>query len=456
MKRKRTYQSEHVESVRLEEVLPMLMTGCIVALDVAKTKFMVALATLAGEVVKLLRFEHPTDTRRFLELAEELRSRLGNREVRVAMEPTGTYGDAVRHQLANAGFAVCMVSPKRTYDCREVFDAVPSLHDPKSATLVAKLCAMGLTKPYAPALGSRTRLRALVDLRRHEEDVRERCLGRLEAQLARHWPELGRWMNVREHKTALHLLAEYGGPVHVAMQGAAARDGLRRASRGRLAAEVLDGIVESARTTLGVPMFEEQIRLVRNIATQAQSAGETSEALDAELARFAEHDPVYAALAKWMGSYTAAVLVTMCDVDRYTNAGQLEKACGLNLREKSSGEHRGQLAITKRGPALVRQVLFMFALRTIHSSPVVRAWYERRRGHTETSKLRAVVAVMRKLVRAAFYVAKGEAFDETKLFDVRRLQSSSPASAAKTRVRVNSRSTKDTTKPRAPSAAATS
>jgi hypothetical protein len=46
--------------------------------------------------------------------------------------------------------------------------------------------------------------------------------------------------------------------------------------------------------------------------------------------------------------------------------------------------------------------------------------------YTEQSKVRAVVAVMRKLLRAAFYVARGSAFDASKLFDVRRLASRSP------------------------------
>jgi hypothetical protein len=45
MKRKRTYQSEHVEQVRPDAVVPLLTAGCIVALDVAKSKFVAALAT---------------------------------------------------------------------------------------------------------------------------------------------------------------------------------------------------------------------------------------------------------------------------------------------------------------------------------------------------------------------------------------------------------------------------
>jgi hypothetical protein len=45
------------------------------------------------------------------------------------------------------------------------------------------------------------------------------------------------------------------------------------------------------------------------------------------------------------------------------------------------------------------------------------------------NKLCAVIAVVRKLVRALFYVARGERFDAAKLFDVRRLNLQQPAQA---------------------------
>src|SRR5262249_5157737 len=46
--------------------------------------------------------------------------------------------------------SVWMVSPKRTHDSQELFDGVRSLHDPKSAMLVAKLCAMNLASLWQP------------------------------------------------------------------------------------------------------------------------------------------------------------------------------------------------------------------------------------------------------------------------------------------------------------------
>jgi hypothetical protein len=49
MKTKRSYCAVEVEKFDAEAVLPLLTTGCIVAIDVAKTKFVAAIATASGD-----------------------------------------------------------------------------------------------------------------------------------------------------------------------------------------------------------------------------------------------------------------------------------------------------------------------------------------------------------------------------------------------------------------------
>lgn len=420
MKKKRTYQAVRVEQVRVDEVVPALAAGCIVAIDVAKQKFVVALATLAGDVVKLFRFDHPVETAKFLELVTALCKAVSG-GVKAAMEPTGTYGDAVRHQLVARGVSVWMVSPKRTHDSQALFDNVRSLHDPKSAFLIAKLCAMGLATEWSPATPTRRRLRALVELRRHEQRREELCIARIEALLARHWPELERWMDLRQQKSALRLLATYASPRRVSAQAELVTAFLREVSKQRLSTELVAGVVGDAHTTLGVPMEPEEERMIERLATEALDARARTEEVEREMSLLGREDEVFARLQSCAGTYTAATIVASCDPRQYATARQFEKACGLNLREKSSGEQHGRLSITKRGPGVVRQVFYLFALRMIQESAVVRTWYMRRRGYTEESKSRAVVAVMRKLTRAMFHVARTGEFDATKLFDVRRL-----------------------------------
>jgi hypothetical protein len=213
-----------------------------------------------------------------------------------------------------------MVSPKRTHDSQELFDGVRSLHDPKSATLIAKLCAMGLSTPDSGAPPeTRLRLRALVEQRQHEQRREEACFGRLEAIVARHWPELGRWVDVRTQRSALTLLTKYPSPARVVKAPDEARAVLRSASRMRLSEEALAGVVADASTTLGVPMVAEEEDFARTLATHLLEAGRSMDALEARMAEVAKDDEVFARLSTWMGVYTAAVIVTLVEPRQYAS-----------------------------------------------------------------------------------------------------------------------------------------
>ena len=85
-------------------------------------------------------------------LAQHLqRGGLGRRLV-VALEPTGTYGDALRQALGQAGLIPHRVSPKAAAADAEAFDGVPSQHDGKDAAVVAELAAQGRSWLWPRAL----------------------------------------------------------------------------------------------------------------------------------------------------------------------------------------------------------------------------------------------------------------------------------------------------------------
>lgn len=57
-------------------------------------------------------------------------------------------------------------------------------------------------------------------------------------------------------------------------------------------------------------------------------------------------------------STVAGFLAEVGDLSRFTSWQQIRKLAGLNLRENSSGKHKGQTEITKRGRARLRAVLY--------------------------------------------------------------------------------------------------
>ena len=95
---------------------------------------------------------------------------------------------------------------------------------------------------------------------------------------------------------------------------------------------------------------------------------------------------------------------------------------GLNLKERSSGQHKGRLKITKRGPGRARHYLFLSAMRFVQRDPVIRAWYRKKvERDGRLPRYNALVAVMRKVGMAIWHVARGNPFDSRKLFDCKAL-----------------------------------
>ena len=107
------------------------------------------------------------------------------RPLTIAMESTGTYGDA------SSGSDRCKVdgasvSGKAVHDYAEIFDGVPSQHDGKDAAMVAELAAIGKSSPwpYEPLTEFDQELRYLVERMDVQQRIGMLWLGRLEALLA--------------------------------------------------------------------------------------------------------------------------------------------------------------------------------------------------------------------------------------------------------------------------------
>ena len=136
-----------------------------------------------------------------------------SRELKIAMESTGTYGDALRQALGDAGLDVQCVSGKAASDYAEIFDGVPSKHDGKDAAVVAELAALGKcwSWPYRAATETDAEMAYWADWLDGQQHIQTLWTGRLESQLARHWPEATRLLKVTS-VTLLRLLIHYGGP----------------------------------------------------------------------------------------------------------------------------------------------------------------------------------------------------------------------------------------------------
>jgi transposase len=419
MARKIAYRAVGIDRVTSAMLASMLAgaTKLVVAIDVAKTKMMSGFGREDGGVTRLVKFESPTQTRAFVDLVVETSQVLAV-PVEAVMEPTGTYGDALRELLRSRGVAVFMTSPKRVHDAAEVFDGVPSMHDAKACVVLSRLHEQHVSRRYVEPSAERVRLRALVRHRELYDKPLRMHLGVLEGLLARHWPELLGDMDVWRRKTPLELLTAHPCPADVLEHWDHSRELMRRASRNTMKEPEAQKIFESAMRSVGVPATEEIRDAIRAVASEALRVRVALDRVDRALERVALETVATRTIAPVVGRITAVVLVAeLGPLSEYQSAAALEKACGLNLKTRSSGNYVGRLAITKRGSGVVRRFLYLAAVRLVKNDALIAAWSRARSGRGRI----AIVAVMRKLVRALWHVARGAVFDSSKLVDERAL-----------------------------------
>ncbi|NOY73007.1 MAG: IS110 family transposase [Gammaproteobacteria bacterium] len=410
--KKRTYKTKKVNQINWN-LLKARLAGEEVALaiDIAKKKQFALLFNKSNDVSELFRWSHPEETPAVLEAINSLSC-----PVVVIVESTSTYGDAIRFQFSQLGFDIHQASAKRVHDAKEVYDGVPSLHDAKSATIIGRFYQDKLTTPWRELTEEERRLNAL----RREFDMHQgqyqRNKGRLEAFLSRHWPEVTYLLDL-DSVALEHLLIKYGSARQIADHAKEAALEMKKIGRNMLKAEKINQVIESAKTTLGVPCTEAELlyfqALAREMAHSRVQGNKAKKTLEAAI----DSDSELYEMGRLIGRVTTAVLLSFhLDPRNFDCAQSFQKALGLNLKEKSSGRYIGQLKLTKRGSAKARQYLYFAALRLLQRDPIVKEWYLKKMD--PKAKNKTVIALMRKLSKALWHVGRGQAFDATKLLSV--------------------------------------
>lgn len=417
--KKRVYRATKVKDLNLEQ-LEKEIDGkeIILGVDVAKEDFMAAIMTKDRKVISTISWKHPSESPFFLNV---MLKELCWYSLEVAMEPSGTYGDCLRAQFLEQGIVVYRVSPKRCHDAAEVFDGVPSMHDAKASAIIGRLHLDGSSEEWPMLEATQRELTAAIRIMEMYDDAYHRNINRLEGLIMRYWPELTQYLKLQS-ATLLELLMEYGCPEYVDQVSQEAKVLMIKTGGYSLKENKIDAVLTSAQNSLGVKCIDaerEQVRElckeIRRLQKLRHQAKLKIEALTQNIDSVREMTPV-------IGKVSAAVLyMVLGNMKEYDNAGSVVKTLGLNLKERSSGKHKGLLRITKRGSGLARMYLYMAVLRLIQKDPIIKAWYQKKLSRDGKVKKKALVAIMRKLAGALWHVGQGAKFDTSKLFNVSNL-----------------------------------
>jgi len=112
---------------------------------------------------------------------------------------------------------------------------------------------------------------------------------------------------------------------------------------------------------------------------------------------------------KGIGKDTVAgFLAEVGDLNDYSHPRQIIKLAGLSLKENTSGKHKGQTKITKRGRKTLRALLFRVVMPLVAKNSAFKAlhaYYTKRPNHP-LKKMQSLIALCNKLIRVLFTIGK--------------------------------------------------
>lgn len=331
-------------------------------------------------------------------------------EIVVGLESTGSYGEPLQHFLMKRSVALVQVNPMHTKRLKELQGNSPNKTDRKDPRVIADIIELGHALTVVIPEGVAAELRRLTHARERVSRRRTALFNQIQDLVFIIFPEFLQVMKDIKTRSAQYLLRHYPCPEDVVQCGLENLSFmLRRISRGKLKKESVQALYAVAGHSVGLQEGRKAILLeIQEILSGIESADKFMEKLEQEMASLLPEIPYSHSILslKGIGEVTAAGLIgEVGDFSKFHTLSEVLKMAGLNLFEISSGKHKGDRHITKRGRSLLRRILFFAALNTVRKGGVMYDTYQRHLGKG-MPRMKALVAVERKLLRILFALAR--------------------------------------------------
>ncbi len=333
-------------------------------------------------------------------------------EILVGIEFAGNYGFTFAHYLHQLGFPIVSVLPSNTKRWKEVVHNLNLKTDAKDALGIADLVAQGnfVTFPFLES--AYAELRYLVSARDRLQTLRKGSITRLRTVLEVVFPEFEGYFSTVIKRTPLALLEAFPGPDDL-LQAPKRRvlAVLKQASRGHLGAAARAQLTDLARHTLALPIGQGVLKaeiglLVERYRLFTRQIRQIEERMVRALEGLPESGPLLS-IPMVAPVTAAAFLGAIGNPQAYESSRQILRLAGLTLTERSSGVHKGEPHISKRGRPGLRAMAYFLAVRHLSKKGgLFRAEYDALMARNGGKPHKALVAIARRLLRIMFSVAR--------------------------------------------------
>jgi transposase len=386
----------------------------LVGVDVSKAKHSACIGTQTAINCRKLEFTHTREG--FRRFEQTLKDQLGQthcRRLLIAMEPSGSYWQALYERLKSCGYGVCLVHCQAVHNNRKTMPEGTSKTDEKDAYSVFDLLLQG--KFFLPVERD-PELRAAYRLMQRHMALKKRVSqlrNQLRAAIHLAFPELNLLMKDLTQPTALRFLQANPTPESILRNGRTRfLDKWQPRRRcGQWRPEAFHRIYDLAKASIGL---QDAYRIdefeIKTLADDWVDTLTTQQLWLDKAIELLKHRADYQLLLQLprIGKPTAAAILTAIgDIHEYHNGKQLVKLAGLDIRLFESGSSIRKLPkISHVGSAYLRYWLYHYALRLIAHEPHFAAYYQRRK-HQSPGKgagQRALIAVCDKTIRMVYRI----------------------------------------------------
>lgn len=350
-------------------------------------------------------------------------------DVIVGIEPTGHYWFDLGAYLEDESILLVMVNPYAVKQTKELDDNSQSKNDNKDPKVIAKLVIEGrYSAPYTPD-GVYADLRIMAANRKRLIRELTQIKNRFARWFAIYFPEYRDVFGDYESQSSMLLLKIVCTPEAIVELGAEKinqiwRDAKLRAVGMKRATTLCETAKRSIGLKKGSSAAEYEMKLLlQDYDYKKAQLDSVMEKIESLCKKIPESEQMLA--IKGIGIITVAgFLAEIGDARRFESPRQIQKLAGLSLRENSSGKHKGQTTISKRGRSKLRAVLFNAAIPLIATNTEFRALHEyyTTRANNPLKKKQSVIAISCKLIRIFYAIlTKGVSYDAEKMLsDIHR------------------------------------
>ena len=118
------------------------------------------------------------------------------------------------------------------------------------------------------------------------------------------------------------------------------------------------------------------------------------------------------------GNILAGILAEMRDISRFDGVEKIQKLSGMGLAASSSGKHKGQTKISRRGRKRLRYWLFQATKSAVAHTPEFKKLhvYYTTRAANPLKKLQSLIVISCKILRSIYSILKtGTKYDPEKM-----------------------------------------